>query len=70
MGISNTLACAPGFIGPSLVGIVTNEGTAQQWQLVFYGLVIVEITGAVLFTIMGSGKRQGRQMILSNLGQF
>ncbi|XP_066922006.1 vesicular glutamate transporter 1-like [Clytia hemisphaerica] len=58
IGISNSLASVTGFIGPGMVGVITKEGTNDEWIVIFYILATVSITGGILFAILGSGEAQ------------
>jgi len=56
IGLSNSIATTPGFIGPAIVGMITKDGTAAEWLKVFYGLAASGIIGGFLFMMFGSGK--------------
>ncbi|XP_033763083.1 uncharacterized transporter slc-17.2-like [Pecten maximus] len=43
---------------PLLVTAVTPNGTADEWQSVFYGCVGVSVTGAVTFVVFASAEEQ------------
>lgn len=59
MGLSNTFATIPGFISPSLTAmIVTRKDNASQWQIIFYIAACVYLFGAIMYSLLASGKRQ------------
>jgi len=59
MGITNTLATIPGFLGPQVVGALTyHQSTRTQWQKVFYIAATIYFFGATMFVVFGSGKLQ------------
>ena len=59
MGLTNTLATIPGFLGPQVVGALTyHQSTRAQWQKVFYIATAIYCFGAALFAAFGSGKLQ------------
>ena len=64
MGLTNTLATTPGFLGPQVVGALTyHESTRAQWQNVFYIATAIYCFGAAVFVAFGSGKQQGWAMV-------
>lgn len=58
IGISNCVSTTPGFIGPSLVGIITKDEKPSQWQLVFLAMGAISIVGIIIFTTCASGDIQ------------
>jgi len=59
MGLTNTLATIPGFLGPQVVGALTyHQSTRAQWQKVFYIATAIYCFGASIFVVFGSGKLQ------------
>ena len=59
MGLTNTLATIPGFLGPQVVGVLTyHQSTRAQWQKVFYIATAIYCFGAAIFVGFGSGKLQ------------
>ncbi|WAR15951.1 S17A5-like protein [Mya arenaria] len=59
MGMSNTWATIPGFLGPEVVGwLTTKHDTRQQWQIVFYIAAAVYISGAIIYCIFARGTEQ------------
>lgn len=59
MGLTNTLATVPGFLGPQVVGALTYyESSRAQWQKVFYITMAIYCFGVVVFVMFGSGKLQ------------
>ncbi|XP_077990261.1 sialin-like [Glandiceps talaboti] len=59
MGITNMFATIPGFVGPAIVGQLTNhQQTRQQWQIVFYICAGVYLMGMVTYLMCGIGEEQ------------
>jgi len=59
MGLTNTLATVPGFLGPQVVGALTyHESTRAQWQKVFYICTAIYCFGTAVFVVFGSGECQ------------
>lgn len=59
MGISNCLATIPGFLGPYIVGRLTNNNqTRAQWQIVFYICSAVYLAGTILYLLLAEGSEQ------------
>ncbi|XP_071942007.1 sialin-like [Antedon mediterranea] len=59
MGFSNTIATIPGFVGPTIVGVLTeNNETRKQWQIVFWICCGVYLLGFITYLIFGSGVEQ------------
>eukprot|EP00794_Sanderia_malayensis_P005170 gene5170-5822_t len=58
IGISNCVSTTPGFIGPSLVGIITKDEKPSQWQLVFLVMGAISILGIIIFMTCASGEIQ------------
>jgi len=58
IGISNCIATSPGFIGPSLVGVITRDEKASQWQLVFLVMGAISVVGIIIFVAFASGEIQ------------
>ncbi|XP_060594913.1 sialin-like [Ruditapes philippinarum] len=59
MGMSNTWATIPGFLGPAVVGWLTHKhDTRDQWQIVFYIAAAVYLSGAVLYFLLSRGTVQ------------
>ena len=59
MGLANTLATIPGFLGPQVVGALTyQQSTRTEWHKVFYISSAIFCFGAATFLIFGSGKLQ------------
>uniref|UniRef100_A0A0B7A1X2 Sialin n=1 Tax=Arion vulgaris TaxID=1028688 RepID=A0A0B7A1X2_9EUPU len=56
-GITNAVATIPGFIGPAVVGYLTNNNeTRGQWQIIFYITASIYLTGAIVFIILAKGE--------------
>eukprot|EP00112_Aurelia_sp_Birch-Aquarium-sp1_P022983 Seg668.1 transcript_id=Seg668.1/GoldUCD/mRNA.D3Y31 product=Sialin protein_id=Seg668.1/GoldUCD/D3Y31 len=59
LGITNTVATIPGFLGPQVVGILTeNKPTREQWQKVFFISAAISTFGGIIFVIFSSGNEQ------------
>ncbi|XP_076083719.1 sialin-like isoform X3 [Mytilus galloprovincialis] len=59
MGITNMIATIPGFLGPYVVGVLTNnQETRGQWQKVFYISAGVYVAGTVIFVLFARGTEQ------------
>ncbi|XP_059171323.1 sialin-like [Physella acuta] len=57
MGITNGLATIPGFVGPAVVGYLTNNNqTRGQWQIVFYITAAIYFFGAVFYDVFAKGE--------------
>ncbi|XP_050664700.1 sialin [Leptidea sinapis] len=58
-GIANTLSSLGGWLSTLMVGELTKEhNTYEQWQIVFFILAGTYISGALCFTLLGSGELQ------------
>ncbi|XP_033763466.1 sialin-like [Pecten maximus] len=57
-GISIALTAILSAIAPLIVTAITPNGTAEEWQRVFYGVVGVSVLGSVVFVILASGEEQ------------
>jgi len=58
-GISNTISNIPGFIAPTVVGLLLDDyGNRSQWQAVFWISGIVHVLGSLLFLCKGSDQLQ------------
>ncbi|XP_053566413.1 sialin [Bombina bombina] len=58
LGITNTFATIPGMVGPVIAKFLTHENTVEQWRLVFYIAAGINVFGAIIFSIFGSGTVQ------------
>ncbi|KAL4217610.1 hypothetical protein ACF0H5_022352 [Mactra antiquata] len=59
MGMSNSWATIPGFLGPAVVGWLTHKhDTREQWQIVFYISAAIYIFGAVAYSLLARGTVQ------------
>lgn len=59
MGMSNCLATIPGFLGPYIVGRLTDHNqTRDQWQIVFYISSGVYVAGTILYLLLAEGTEQ------------
>lgn len=57
-GMVNTFGTMPGFIAPSLVGILTPNGAQSEWRLVFMITVVVYIVGAIGYCVLGKAETE------------
>ncbi|KAL8609427.1 hypothetical protein ACOMHN_006614 [Nucella lapillus] len=59
LGITNAVATIPGFLGPTIVGVLTNNNqTSGQWRIFFFITAAIYVSGAFLFVILGKGDEQ------------
>lgn len=70
MGITNTAATLPGFIGPTVATAIAHEpssakGTAaywstyrDEWREVFYISAEIYVFGIIMYCLLGSGRKQ------------
>ncbi|KAK6960294.1 sialin [Biomphalaria glabrata] len=57
MGITNSLGTIPGFMGPAVVGYLTNNNqTRGQWQIVFYITAGMCFVGAIGYDLLAKGE--------------
>ncbi|XP_020709772.2 sialin [Athalia rosae] len=58
-GMANTLSSLGGTVSSFMVGTLTFENqTFPQWRIIFWILAAVYLTGALMFTIFGTGELQ------------
>ncbi|XP_076445676.1 sialin-like [Babylonia areolata] len=59
MGITNAIATVPGFLGPAVVGVLTNHHqTVGQWRIFFFITAGVYLAGILTFLLLGQGEVQ------------
>ncbi|KAM9838476.1 sialin [Aulostomus maculatus] len=58
LGITNTFGTIPGVVAPIVAGYFTEDHTMAGWRKVFWVAAGVNVGGALIFTIFGSGKLQ------------
>ncbi|XP_044191197.1 sialin [Thunnus albacares] len=58
LGITNTFGTIPGVVAPIVTGYFTEDHTLAGWRKVFWVAAGINITGALVYTIFGSGKIQ------------
>ncbi|CRL06625.1 CLUMA_CG019443, isoform A [Clunio marinus] len=58
MGISNTWATIPGILSPLVTGILVQNGTKEEWKIVFYISAGSYLVGCVFYWIFVSGEVQ------------
>ncbi|KAL2080375.1 hypothetical protein ACEWY4_024168 [Coilia grayii] len=58
LGITNTFGTIPGVLAPIAVGHLTKDHTLLGWRNVFFVSAAVSASGALVFTLFGSGKIQ------------
>jgi len=59
MGLTHSISMLSGIAAPLAVSALTNRhSTRLQWQNVFFLTAAVQVVGAIIFVIFGSGDRQ------------
>ncbi|XP_068431836.1 sialin-like [Clinocottus analis] len=58
LGITNTFGTIPGIVAPIATGYLTQDRTLAGWQQVFWLAAGINVTGALVFTVFGSGNIQ------------
>ncbi|XP_037650300.1 sialin-like [Sebastes umbrosus] len=58
LGITNTFGTIPGVLAPIVTGYFTEDHTLAGWSKVFWLAAGVNVFGALVYTIFGSGKLQ------------
>ncbi|XP_056875923.1 sialin isoform X1 [Takifugu flavidus] len=58
LGITNTFGTIPGVVAPIVTGYFTEDHTLAGWRKVFWVAALINVVGAVIFTIFGSGNVQ------------
>ncbi|CAF3044070.1 unnamed protein product [Rotaria sp. Silwood2] len=59
VGITNTLATIPGFVGPYVVGVITkNNQTIKAWRLIFNISAGVGAFGSLAYCVLFNGEEQ------------
>ncbi|XP_068431199.1 sialin-like isoform X2 [Clinocottus analis] len=58
LGITNTFGTIPGIVAPIATGYFTEDRTLAGWQQVFWLAAGINVAGALVFTVFGSGKIQ------------
>ncbi|XP_055704444.1 vesicular glutamate transporter 1-like [Phlebotomus papatasi] len=58
MGISNTFGTVPGIVAPTFAGFMVQNGTQEEWRVVFYIAVGFCVFGTIVFGIFGKGTVQ------------
>ncbi|CAF5038839.1 unnamed protein product [Rotaria sp. Silwood1] len=59
VGITNTLATIPGFVGPYVVGAITkNNQTIEAWRLIFNISAGIGAFGSLAYCILFNGEEQ------------
>ncbi|CAK8673454.1 unnamed protein product [Clavelina lepadiformis] len=67
VGIGNMIGTIPGFLSPTVVGLLTeNNPSRQQWSYVFYISASVYMVGAVAFFFLASGEEQAWNNVPDN----
>ncbi|XP_071481069.1 putative inorganic phosphate cotransporter, partial [Diadema antillarum] len=57
--VGNCLSVASGFIGPIIVGFITeDQSDPKGWRVVFYTTAVLSLVGAFFFQMFGSGEVQ------------
>jgi MFS family permease len=55
-GITNTAATLSGIIAPTVCGILTPNGTADEWKVVFYIAAAILAVGGIVFCVFAEGE--------------
>ncbi|XP_025833022.1 sialin-like [Agrilus planipennis] len=58
MGISNTFATIPGMVSPTITGLIVQNGTADEWRIIFYIAAGIYLIGCIIYGCFASGKLQ------------
>ncbi|KAF3707159.1 Sialin H(+)/nitrate cotransporter H(+)/sialic acid cotransporter [Channa argus] len=58
LGITNTFGTIPGIVAPIVTGYFTRDHTLDGWRKVFWVAAAINVSGALLFLIFGTGKIQ------------
>ncbi|KAK3735350.1 hypothetical protein QZH41_016775 [Actinostola sp. cb2023] len=58
MGIANTAGSMSGFLSPAVVGIITTQGTLEEWRLVFWLTAIMSLSGTAVYIAFSSTDKQ------------
>ncbi|MEQ2265860.1 hypothetical protein XENORESO_013754, partial [Xenotaenia resolanae] len=58
LGITNTFGTIPGVVAPIVAGYFTEDHTLAGWRKVFWVAAGINMGGAVIYTIFGSGEIQ------------
>ncbi|CAF1413514.1 unnamed protein product, partial [Didymodactylos carnosus] len=59
IGITNTLNAIPGFVGPMMVGAITNDNqTLHAWKMIFNLSAAIGMFGCLVFCLLFRGEEQ------------
>uniref|UniRef100_A0AAV2K5W5 Major facilitator superfamily (MFS) profile domain-containing protein n=1 Tax=Knipowitschia caucasica TaxID=637954 RepID=A0AAV2K5W5_KNICA len=58
LGITNTFGTIPGVVAPIVTGYFTEDRSLDGWRTVFWLSAAIQVAGAAIFTVFGSGKLQ------------
>ncbi|XP_029022325.1 sialin [Betta splendens] len=58
LGITNTFGTIPGVVGPIATGYFTQDHSLEGWRKVFWVAAAINVGGAIIFAILGSGTLQ------------
>ncbi|XP_012715143.2 sialin [Fundulus heteroclitus] len=58
LGVTNTFGTIPGVVAPIVTGYFTEDHTLAGWRKVFWVAAGINIGGAVIYTMFGSGEIQ------------
>lgn len=58
LGITNTFGTIPGVVAPIVTGYFTEDHSLDGWRNVFWLAAGIQVGGAIVFMIFGSGKMQ------------
>ncbi|XP_059615125.1 sialin-like [Phlebotomus argentipes] len=57
-GLSNTIANIPGIIAPILAGLIVTDKTKEQWQIVFFIVLGINLLGCTVYWFFARGELQ------------
>uniref|UniRef100_A0A915KYK7 Sialin n=1 Tax=Romanomermis culicivorax TaxID=13658 RepID=A0A915KYK7_ROMCU len=66
LGIGNTISCFSGILSAFAMGILTPEGTRQQWLSMFWLTATILIVGTIIYVIFAQGEIQEWAVIKSS----
>ncbi|VVC38189.1 Major facilitator superfamily,Major facilitator superfamily domain [Cinara cedri] len=58
LGLSNTFGTVPGFVSPTLTGMIVQHKSTEEWKKVFLIASVVQIFGAIFYVTFASGEQQ------------
>lgn len=58
MAIANGIGALGGIIGPALIGLITKNHSLEEWRLVFWIMLAIQIVTTIIYWIFTSTERQ------------